>query len=41
MRVVILIGNARLFTKFLFTIFVPLKPPPPTSKMVDFLSNFY
>ena len=24
-----IIGNASLFTKFLFTIFVPLNPPPP------------
>ena len=36
------LGNASLFTKFLFTIFVPLNPPPfPTSKMEDFLLNFY
>ena len=38
----ILLGNASLFTKCLFTIFAPLKPPPlPTSKMMDFLLNFY
>ena len=38
-----LVGNASLFTKFLFTIFGPLDPPPPlpTSKMMDFLLNFY
>ena len=37
------VGNASLFTKCLFTIFVPLKPPPPlpTSKVMDFLVNFY
>ena len=34
-------GNASLFTKLLFTIFVPLDPPLPTSKMMDFLLNFY
>ena len=35
------IGNASLFTKVLFTIFVPLDPPLPTSKVMDFLLNFY
>ena len=33
-----LLGNASLFTKVLFTIFVPLNPPPlPTSKVLEFL----
>ena len=36
-----LLGTASLFTKFLFTIFLPLDPPLPTSKMMDFLLNFY
>ena len=36
------IGNANLFTKCWFTIFVPLDTPPlPTSKERDFLLNFY
>ena len=29
------IGNASLFTKILFTIFVPINPPLPTRKMRD------
>ena len=37
-----LLGDAILFTKLLFAIFVPLNPPPlPTSKVMDFLLNFY
>ena len=35
------IGNASFFTKCLFTIFVPLTPPLPTTKVMDFLLNFY
>ena len=31
------VGNASLFTKVLFTKFVPLNPPLPTSKVMDFL----
>ena len=27
-----ILGNASLFTKFLFTIFVPLNPPPPNQQ---------
>ena len=34
------LGNASLFTKLLFTIFVPLDPPLPTSKVMEFLLNF-
>ena len=37
-----IIGNARLFTKCLFTSLVPLNPPPPqNSEVMDLLSNFY
>ena len=35
------IGNASLFKKCLFTIFAPIKPPLPTSKVMDFLLHFY
>ena len=35
------LGNASLFTKILFTVFAPLDPPLPTSKMMDFLLIFY
>ena len=36
------IRNASLFTKYLFTIFAPLNPPPSQpAKVMDFLSNFY
>ena len=35
------LGNASLFTKFSYTIFVPINPPPlPTSKMTDFPLDF-
>ena len=34
------IGNASLFTKFLFTILVPLSPPP-NQKVMDFPLSFY
>ena len=30
-----LLGNVNLFTKFLFTIFVPLDPPPPPNQQSD------
>ena len=36
------LGNANLFTTFLFTILVPLYSPPfPISKVMDFLLNLY
>ena len=35
------VRNARLFTKCLFTILVPLNPSLPTSKVMDFLLNLY
>ena len=34
------IGNARLFTKCLFTIFVPLNPPPPNQQSDGFPLEF-
>ena len=30
-----------MFTNVLFTIFAPLNPPLPTSKVMDFLLNFH
>ena len=30
-----------MFTQFLFTVFAPLNPLLPTSKVMDFLLNFY
>ena len=35
-----LIGNARLFTEFLFTIFVPRNPPPPNQQNDGFPLEF-
>ena len=35
------LGNASLFSNVLFTVFDPLPPPFPTSKMMDFLLKFY
>ena len=34
------LGNASLFTKFLFTIFVPLNPPPPNQQSDGFPLEF-
>ena len=34
------LGNASLFTKFLFTIFVPLDPPPPNQQNEGFPLEF-
>ena len=34
------LGNARLFTKFLFTILVPLDPPPPNQQSDGFPLEF-
>ena len=34
------IGNASLFTKFLFTIFVPFDPPPPNQQNEGFPLEF-
>ena len=34
------LGNASLFTKFLFTIFVPLGPPPPNQRRDGFPLDF-
>ena len=34
------IGNASLFTKFLFTIFAPLNPPPPNRESHGFSLEF-
>ena len=36
----VLLGNASLFTKFLFTIFVPLNPPPPNQQNDGFPLEF-
>ena len=35
-----LVGNASLFTKVLFTIFVPLNPPPPKQQSEGFPLEF-
>ena len=35
-----ILGNASLFTKFLFTIFVPLDPPPPNQQSDGFPLGF-
>ena len=35
------LGNASLFTKFLFTILVPVNPPPSNSEVMDLVLKLY